>query len=497
MRPETIEERVSDYVAAERAAIAAPPLLRSRILHAVEASRPAPARDRLRWLQIAAVVAALLLLGVGIAWIRIMAAPSPAGMVQGTWSTAPDMATGRGYHTATLLANGKVLVVGGAYEPARTGTAYNVQATSTAELYDPASRTWSSAGQLAVPRLDHTATLLRNGKVLVVGGLQNQYGFSVLASAELYNPLTNSWSPAASLRTARAKHTATLLADGRVLVVGGIQPAAPFQGGYLQAIGSAELYDPDSNTWAAVGPLRLARAKHSAVLLADHRVLVMGGGANNGDTTAPPTTFVATNSVELYDPATQAWSAAASMHYARILPTSSLLPDGRVLVVGDSGQNAGTAEIFDPRTGQWSTVPDSGVLRSGHTTAPLRNGNVLVAGGLGQVDAQVFDWRRNAWLNAGRLAAIRSGAVATTLKDGQVLVTGGFASTDSPLPSGEQYDPAGVRLVGITPKAGPSLPSGGFALLGIATLLLGVGFWLGRLRPRWSRQGDAWIDSQA
>lgn len=487
MRPATIEERVRDYVAAERAAIAAPPLLGSRILHAVEASRPAPARDRLRWLQIAAVVAALLLLGAGIAWIRTMAAPSPAGLLQGSWSSAPEMAIGRGYHTATLLPNGKVLVVGGDRLPARTGTAYNIQATANAELFDPATRTWSSAGQLAVPRLGHTATLLRSGKVLVVGGVQNLFGLYVLASAELYDPQTNSWSPAASLRTARVYHTATLLPDGRVLVVGGIEF---YYTGYQRALASAELYDPVSNTWAAASPLKVARGKHSATILADRRLLVMGGGATSGNGVSP------TNTVELYDPTRQAWSAAAGMHYARLLPTSSLLPDGRVLVVGDAGLNAGTAEIFDPRTEQWSVLPDPGVLRSAHVSASLRNGNVLIAGGIDQVGAQIYDWRRNAWLNAGRLAAIRSGAVAVALPDGQVLVTGGFGRGDSAMSSVELYDPAGMRLVGILPKAAPTLLSGGLALLG-AALVLGVGFWFGRLRPRWSRQGDTWVDFDA
>ena len=180
MRPATIEERVRHYVEAEQARIPVPAALASRILHAVEVSRPSPRRPRLAYMRVAAAVAALLLLGVGIAWMRT--AQSASGVVHGTWSTTEGMAVHRGYHTATLLPDGRVLVVGG------TQTYF---ALASAELYDPRTRTWSSAGSLPTPSWGHTATLLQNGTVLVVGGSQaDGYHLGSSSSAELYNPRT-------------------------------------------------------------------------------------------------------------------------------------------------------------------------------------------------------------------------------------------------------------------------------------------------------------------
>ena len=177
-----------------------------------------------------------------------------------TWSAAASLATARAYHTATLLPSGQVLVVGGVstYGP-----------LASAELYDPASNTWSAAASLATARAYHTATLMPSGQVLAVGGYSDGQSGGYQASAELYDPASNTWRAAASLATARTSHTATLLPSGQVLVVGG------YNGGY-QA--SAELYDPASNTWRAAASLASARAYHTATLLPFGQVLVVGGG---------------------------------------------------------------------------------------------------------------------------------------------------------------------------------------------------------------------------
>jgi trimeric autotransporter adhesin len=478
MRPATLEERVRDYVDAERAQIRVAPVMASRILHAVEVSRPAPRPPRLAFLRVAAAMAGLLLVGAGIAWVRT--AQSPAGLVQGTWSPAPAMGFGRGYQTATLLPNGKVLVV--------AGSQTNRILAST-ELYDPRTRRWSSAGTLRMPRSLHTATLLKSGKVLVVGGSQvSPFYLGSLATAEIYDPQTNSWALAPSMHTPRSYHTATLLDDGRVLVVGGIQAANDVTGTVLA---SAELYDPVTDTWTAAASMHIARAKHAATLLADHRVLVIGG--TDSDYYAFSGYF---RTAEIYDPATQSWSPAASMNFPRLNATSTLLPDGRVLVVGDDGVNEGTAEIFDPRSGEWLQIPGSGVARAEHIAVTLRNGAVLVAGGIGETSAQLFDWRRNAWSNAGSLAVIRASATATVLDDGKVLVAGGFGSRSIPWSSVELYDPLGTSTVGIrstrtspVPVAAPAL------LLGIPILLLTFALWLRRARMvHKSRAAELWVD---
>jgi hypothetical protein len=480
MSPGAIEERVRDYVASERAQISVPPLLASRILHAVEVSQPARRIPRLGYLRVAAAVVALLLVGAGIAWMRT--AQSPAGLVQGTWSSAPGMGVGRGYQTATLLPNGKVLVVAGSE---------TTRVLASAELYDPRKRTWSPAGTLSIARSLHTATLLKSGKVLVLGGSPaSPLYLGSLASAELYDPQTNRWAVVASMHTRRSYHTATLLPDGRVLVVGGIETSSEVSG---TTLASAELYDPAANTWTPAAPMPWGRAKHAAIMLADHRVLVIGG-----TDTMTRWPFSSLPTAELYDPATRSWSSVASMHYARTFPTATLLPDDRVLVVGDDGVNERTAETYDPRSERWSPVPVPAVGRAAHVAVPLQNGAVLVAGGIGETSAQLFDSRRNAWSSAGALAVIRASATATVLDNGQVLVLGGFGSRSAPWTSAELYDPHGTREVVIAPtSSAPVLPGGGAPLLAIPAVLFALGLWLvGRRRARSSGQPDAWIDSE-
>jgi hypothetical protein len=176
----------------------------------------------------------------------------------------------RGRHTATLLSNGKVLAAGG-----NNGATDGVIAS--AELYLPASGTWTATGSLAVARQDHTATLLPNGKVLAAGG-------NYLASAELYDLASGTWTATGSMANARFAHTATLLSNGKVLVAGG--------GGPNGFVAPAELYDPASGSWAGAGSLAVARDYHTATLLPNGKVLIAGGYDNN----------VALASCELYDP---------------------------------------------------------------------------------------------------------------------------------------------------------------------------------------------------
>ena len=391
------------------------------------------------------------------------------------------MAVNRGFHTASLLPSGKVLVVGGSQTHL---------ALASAELYDPRTRSWSSAGFVQTPRWGHTATLLQNGKVLLVGGSQaDGFHLGSSSSAELYDPQTNSWSTAASMRTPRSFHTATLLADGRVLVVGGVEASSEVSG---NVVGSAELYDPAVDAWSPAAPLFGARAKHAAILLADQRVLVFGG--TDGVGSLEPSHPLRT--AELYDPATRTWAPAANLRYARLHPTGLLLPDGRVLVVGDDGSNEQTAEIFDPASGLWSSIANPSVGRADAVVVKLPSGTVLVAGGLGQAAVQAFDWHHDTWSSAGNLSRIRGGATGTLLPDGHVLVAGGFGNLAAPWASAELYDPHGTSMVGGGLSHPASAPIAGTALLlGIATLLLALALWLrrGRLIRQW-RVGETWLD---
>jgi N-acetylneuraminic acid mutarotase len=328
------------------------------------------------------------------------------------WTAPPPMSTVRWFHTATQLANGKVLVTGG-----NNG----VGALSSAELYDPGSTTWSAAGSISTGRSQQTATLLANGKVLVTGGYNPTSGD--LSTTELYDPASNTWSAAGSMSTGRANHTATLLANGKVLVVGGT-------GGSFDA--SAELYDPASNTWSAAASMSTARAYQTATLLANGKVLVAGG-------------FYA--SAELYDPASNTWSAAGSMSIARTLHTATLLGNGKVLVTG--GQNGSThlssAELYDPASNTWSAAASMSTTRSYHTVTLLANGKVLVTGGQNGStylsSAELYDPGSNTWSAAGSMSTARQLHTATLLANGEVLVTGGYGD-GTYLSSGELYDPA-------------------------------------------------------
>jgi hypothetical protein len=291
------------------------------------------------------------------------------------------------------------------------------------------------------------------------------------------------------MRTPRSFHTATLLPDGRVLVVGGVETSSDVSG---EVLTSAELYDPGTDAWAPAPPLSAARAKHDAILLANQHVLVFGGTQGVGYSKATD----ALRSAELYDPTTQTWTPAASMEYARILPTGLLLPDGRVLVVGDEGSNEQTSEIFDPANGQWSSIANPSVGRADAVAVQLRSGNVLVAGGIGESSVQAFDWHQDAWSSAGDLSSIRASATATVLPDGQVLVAGGFGSRSMPWASTELYDPHGTPAVGLQSiRSAPAPIAGGAIVLAILTLLLGVALWLrrGRLVRQW-QTGETWLD---
>src|ERR1700724_3768655 len=246
MKPATIEECVRDYIDAERAQIPVPVAVASRILHAVEVSRPTPRRPRLAFMRLAASFVIVLLIGVGIAWMRT--AQMPAGTESGTWSSAASMAVPRAYHTATLLPNGKVLIVGGNQTPPNGNLPTGADPVSSVELYDPQTNSWSLAASMLTARALHTATLLHDGRVLVAGGTESSSDDPSieLASAELYDPAANTWMAAPPMASVRANHSATLLSDHRVLVIGGTDRLLDYPTGTAPVAGlnTAEFFDP-------------------------------------------------------------------------------------------------------------------------------------------------------------------------------------------------------------------------------------------------------------
>lgn len=271
----------------------------------------------------------------------------------GVWTTTGDLNFGRSGHTATLLPSGKVLVAGGFYTP---------NFNRSAEVYDPDSESWTVTGSLtaAAGRYNHTATLLPNGKVLAAGGTDDN-GFS-LATAELYDPASGTWTATGSFSTKRTNHTATLLPNGKVLIAGGLDT-------FGNAQVSAELYDPALGTWTGTGNLNFGRAAHTATLLSNGKVLV-AGGLHNG--------FIA--SAELYDPASGTWTTTSSLNTARDFHTATLLPSGQVLISsgGSSGISFSSAELYD--VGLGFITPDW-QPQIASATSPLTTGSSLILTG--------------------------------------------------------------------------------------------------------------------
>jgi hypothetical protein len=326
------------------------------------------------------------------------------------------MAKARAGHTATLLPDGTVLVVGGNGDGSEPGQ------LATAELFDPGSGRWTPTGSMAKARAGHTATLLPDGTVLVVGGGGEDMpleGGPRSATAEVYDPSSGKWTATGTMIEARKGFTATLLPDGTVLVAGG-------DGGYV----AAELYDPRTGKWTATGSMAEGRFGHTATPLADGTVVVAGGCA-----CSEPGALA---SAELYHPSSGKWTATGSMAQARIFHRAILLADGRVLAVGRNfSGGAGAADLYDPSSGRWSATASTALAGP---TALLPDGRVLVAGS-GDDDAtarsaELYDPRSGRWTATASMLNAHAGATATLLPDGTVLVVGG-----SLVAPAELYDP--------------------------------------------------------
>ncbi len=285
------------------------------------------------------------------------------------------MAGKRYAHTTTILPNKQVLLAGGFGHACRD---FNQPAVNSAEVFDPAKGLFTLTGSMASARGGHTATLLRNGKVLVTGGVDNGGGyfpFDVpgLKSAELFDPATGVFTSTGNMAEQRFGHTATLLANGKVLIVGGLTEFRT-----SMAITLAEIYDPATGRFTSAGHTVTAHAGHTATSLVDGKVLIAGGikGRANGH-------FVVSSAAETYDPATRSFLPATSMGVPRYSHTATLQPDGAVLIAG--GETSGfiatsTAELYEPAARSFKTTGGMETKRMGHTATLLRDGKTLVAG---------------------------------------------------------------------------------------------------------------------
>ena len=380
--------------------------------------------------------------------------PPGPNSITGTaaFASTGNLNPARDEHTATLLNNGLVLIAGGLDS---SGAASN-----SAELYNPTTGAFTPTGNLTTARYDHTATLLNNGMVLIAGGCCQSGGSNALASAELYDPTTGTFTATASLNNARDSHTATLLNNGMVLIAGGYN----FNGSFLHALflSSAELYNPATGTFSyTTGNLNTGRATHTATLLNNGMVVIAGG-----DDFGASDRVTALASAELYDPTTGTFTATGNLHTARDSHTATMLNNGLVLLAGGSPGPLNSAELYNPASGTFSyTTGGLNTARYQHTATLLTNGLVLVAGGQGSsgdlASTELYDPASGSFAPTGSLTTARDSFTATLLNNGTVLMAGG-ENSGSTLNSAELYDPATLTppdliSVSVSP-ANPTVP---------------------------------------
>lgn len=447
--------------------------------------------------------------------LLMLAPPAAAAAPSGAWRVGAPMIVSRsGDHSATLLKDGSVLVVGGV----SCGLQCNGHeaAISSAELYDPTADKWTTTDATAVPRELHTATLLRDGRVLVTGGLLPGGAGVITASAEIYDAGAGGsghWRSAGSMSLARLGHTATLLPDGRVLVAGGL--SRTISGGAPAAFtweASAELYDPETGRWSPAGSMGIARAQHTATLLHDGRVLVAGGRNSSGGRSS--TDIRGLKSAEIYNPATDTWKLVPHLlHSPRVDHTATLLDDGSVVLTGGAttyyhggtSEPTGAVEVFHPEAGTLTDLPPLPQPRLKHSATLLSDGRILVVAGILAGDnvreglvhhtaaaPELLDLQARAWSPAPPMPAdpsphgfrsileyvLAGGHTATLLPSGRVLVVGGDDSSRQV----QLFDPGAS---GRTETQGSRSPTWAIAAgAAVAVVVAGAALALWRRRRR-------------
>jgi len=350
----------------------------------------------------------------------------------GTFTVTGAMTTPRVWHTATLLNNGKVLIAGGESDfnligPGQYGFLAPQSVLATAELYDPVSGTFARTGDMTAPRYCHTATLLPDGRVLIAGGYSTPQAGVPTNTAEIYDPSTGSFAATGNMISGHGCQQANLLFDGRVLIVGGSGAGNPAP--------NAELYDPAGGTFASAGAYASDTSGFNtcqggvSTVLSDGKVLIVLESA----------------SAEIFDPAAGSFTATANVGSPQVfppygidfndgLPTATLLLNGKVLLAGggdDSGIHA-NAELYDASTGAFTATGAMTTGRDGQTATLLPDGTVLMAGGYlygpGDVtlaSTELYDPARDAFTPSGNMTTPRGGGqTATLLTDGRVLIAG-------------------------------------------------------------------------
>ncbi len=320
------------------------------------------------------------------------------------------MAVGRYSHTASNLPDGRILISGGALSTSNSGSM-----TNRAEIYDPVTGVFSPAAPMNVARTSHASVVLADGRVMVIGGTgQVNFSNTTLSSTEIYDPVSATWSMGPALTAARSGAKAITLADGKVVVIS-------VTGNNTT---STETYDPATGAFTPSGALTIARNGFEVVTLADDRLFVVGGFQLAGGFALP---------AEIRDPITGQWSISAPLAFGRTSLSATRLQDGRVLVAGGSGNSPQplAAELFDPATGAFSATGSLRVARYGHTAQLLANGSVALFGGTATDNishdvVEHYSVATGQWRIADYLTEQLRYHTTSLLPNGKVLLAGGY-----------------------------------------------------------------------
>ncbi len=358
----------------------------------------------------------------------------PASCEVGDFTRGLNMTSPRFIHRSAKLHDGRVLFTGGQVQNTPASVI-----TPSVDAFNPADNSVTPVAPMTIRRWSHTATTLADGRVLVTGGRTGSTTANgiVLNTAEIYDPVTNEWTETAGpMSVARRSHTATLLPGGKVLVAGGGNGVATASS---QPIQSAELFDPATGLFTLIGNMVERRSAHSAILLDDGTVLISAGSNGTG-------TLFPTNTAEIYDPASNSFTPVGPMNYPHLAQLPGKLRDGRV-VQGSSyynvthtsagGRITDESEIYDPATRTFTPIAPMFKQRIDIGAQGLLDGTLLIAGGVTtspnfpsifQSTSEIFDPATSSWKLSGIMSSGRDEFSGLLLDDGRVVISGGFVS---------------------------------------------------------------------
>jgi len=327
------------------------------------------------------------------------------------FSIGSDLGAYRERFSVIALIDGRIMAVGGKAIGLRNVEMGNFE--DTTELLDINTMNWNLTGKMDEKRRSPGLAQLNDLTVIVAGG--TGAAKVPLNSTEIWDPNTGEWKLIAQMNTARDSMSYVLLPDGRFMVIGG--KSINKKGVLISSIKECEIYDPQTGKWEEAAPMNEKRVNHTATLLNDGNVLVMGGGKEDGP-------YLKT--VELYDPRRDIWIQLAPMSVGRAMHTTTKLIDGRILVVGGRGKKTST-EIYDPRSKTWTSSGNTDHPRAEHSAIRLPDGSILITGGIGQLtQVELYSPQTNTWATVSQLSIGRYRHSSAVMKDGTAVIMGGI-----------------------------------------------------------------------